>query len=579
MLCVLLLLFLAKGLHEPFSQLNMLLYRFIPGMAMFREPVSKFTMGMMPFLALLIGYSLNQIVDKIFRKIKHANLARILFTTFIILIFIVATYPLVTDPIETKTQQIPYSSRVKIPDYWYQAAEWLNAQHDDYKVLVTPPDDYYQVPYTWGYFGTDRWLERLIQKPIVSTYYALPYKFNPNVTFTLQLLDNIIKSNDTIGFQALLDLLSIKYILQRNDVVYNFTNRNMLSPSEMQAFLSHQPYIQLTKKFGQLDIYTYARPKPYIYLLEQAAFTQTAIKIENKTTLERTWNFASSTEVQEWLNATKPNQWKINYTITQDNGTLKAELWNSTWGWKTINSPLLPAKFGSTAEIQLNIKGQNAQSVHVKTIEFNAEKKVLTGKYNVFVGDGTFDWTHIEFKFKPTKPNTEYIQIQVWHGHETSKPFPNIIWIDNVQVHIYTTIFNATGLKLIFPDITQKEPASILNYTRINPTKITATINASKPFILVISEALDQSWVAYVNGKQYRPTTLYLSVSGFHINQTGLLQITIEYEPQKWFYYGSAVSLLTLAGCIIYLAKEPTQKLITKLHKQKEVAQKEKKIE
>jgi len=42
-------------------------------------------------------------------------------------------------------------------------------------------------------------------------------------------------------------------------------------------------------------------------------------------------------------------------------------------------------------------------------------------------------------------------------------------------------------------------------------------------------------------------------INGFWINQTGLLEISIEYEPQKWFYMGSIISVSTLIACITYL--------------------------
>ena len=71
--------------------------------------------------------------------------------------------------------------------------------------------------------------------------------------------------------------------------------------------------------------------------------------------------------------------------------------------------------------------------------------------------------------------------------------------------------------------------------------------------MLAISEALDQSWTAYANGKQYKPIPLYLGLKGFYINETGLLGVTIEYEPQKWFYYGSIISVTAFLVCLTYL--------------------------
>jgi len=309
----------------------------------------------------------------------------------------------------------------------------------------------------------------------------------------------------------------------------------------------------LTKKFAQLDIYEYDESKPYVYIINPSTLQQTTIKIENISTLERTWNFTYLTDLQEWQNATEPNQWQTIYTIDQDHNALKAELWNSTWGWKTLKSPLLPAQYGDTYQVQMDVKGQYAHEVHLKISEFNLDKNILSEIYTMYVKDGTFNWTHTTFTYEPTTSNTRYLQIQVWHGHETNKTFPNLVWIDNVQIKGYASILNTTGLNLIFQNATQNQLATIINYRKINPTKITATINAAQPFILAISETLDQSWTAYVNGKQIKPVTLYLGLAGFYINQTGQLEITIEYEPQKWFYYCSIISLSTFLACLTYL--------------------------
>ena len=575
MLFILIFIFLAKGLHEPLSQLNLFLYTYIPGMLMFREPVSKFTMAMMSFLALLVGYAVDHIANMKIGKINPTSLTKTLTTTFFITTFIIAVYPIVTNPIETKTEQLPFSSYIKIPDYWYQAVDWLDNQQDNYKILITPPDDHYMMPYTWGYYGTDQFLERLIQKPIISNYYTYSYKINPNTTLTLQQLYNSIKYNKTTEFKAFLDLLNIKYILQRNDIYWNFTGRNIIPPNEMQAFLTQQPYIKLTKTFGKLDIYEYTEPKPYLYILNPATLQQTKIKIENITTLKQTWNFNSTTDLTQWKNTTLEIHWQALQQLSLDDQTLKIELWNSTWGWKTINSPILPAQYGNTYNIQADIKGQNAHEVHIKIAEYNQNKTLLTVTYTAYVNDGTFNWTHITFNFEPTNKTTKYIQIQIWHGHETNKPLPNIIWIDNIQIKGYTTILNTTGIDLIFPNTTQNQPATILNYQRENPTKITAKINATQPFILAISEALDTQWTAYVNGKPHKPTTLYLCINGFYINQTGPLEITIEYEPQKWFYIGSIISLTTLTACTAHLTlthpktKHTLQKLKQKLKTKK----------
>jgi len=207
----------------------------------------------------------------------------------------------------------------------------------------------------------------------------------------------------------------------------------------------------------------------------------------------------------------------------------------------------------------LDAKGQNAQEVHVKMGEYDLNQTIIKESYAAYIRDGTFNWTHTSFTYEPTSRITKYLQIQVWHGHETNKTLPNLVWVDNVQIKGSATILNTTGLNLIFQNATQNQLATIMNYRKINPTRITATINAAQPFILAISETLDQSWTAYVNGKQIKPVTLYLGLAGFYINQTGQLEITIEYEPQKWFYYCSIISVSTFLVCLTYITSNWTR--------------------
>ena len=91
-------------------------------------------------------------------------------------------------------------------------------------------------------------------------------------------------------------------------------------------------------------------------------------------------------------------------------------------------------------------------------------------------------------------------------------------------------------------------------FKNINPTKIIATVNATKPFVLATSYVLDDSWVAIVNGQQIKPSPLYLGFVGFQINQTGQFDVTIDYKPQSWFTYASAISIASVGVIICNLS-------------------------
>ena len=38
--------------------------------------------------------------------------------------------------------------------------------------------------------------------------------------------------------------------------------------------------------------------------------------------------------------------------------------------------------------------------------------------------------------------------------------------------------------------------------------------------------------------------------NGFWIDAVGRVVVTVEFQPQRWFYYGSAVSLTSLLMCV-----------------------------
>ncbi len=275
---ILVLLFLAKGLHPPFGDL--LLYQNISIMSMFREPVSKFTLLVVPFLALLIGYAVANLANLRFRRL-NSSFYKVLVISLVFAVFIASVYPFfiysggqnsngITDTkgaIEngfSGTQQFnsTFSPYTQIPSYWYQATNWINSQPGDWKVLMTPLDDYYQMPYSWGvngswYYGTDQLVDGLIDKPLISSDCLNGYKINPDTATNFQQLYYSMKYGWDDQFRALLDLMNIRYIFQRNDVVTDINRTTLTSPktlmsqSEVTSFFAKQPYMKLSRTVRQ----------------------------------------------------------------------------------------------------------------------------------------------------------------------------------------------------------------------------------------------------------------------------------------------------------------------------------------
>jgi len=162
------------------------------------------------------------------------------------------------------------------------------------------------------------------------------------------------------------------------------------------------------------------------------------------------WSFNKQLDCDLWRKYTPRKQFRALQTVECHNGVLIVKLYNSTWGWKTVRSPLIPINPSHTYFFVIRIRGINAHGVHIKLAEFNARKRLIDIKYIRFVGDGTFNWKVIKFSYIPSNPRIRYIQIQIWHGHLTNKPLPNIVMIDYVKVYDVTKYAKHVVLSMPF---------------------------------------------------------------------------------------------------------------------------------
>jgi hypothetical protein len=601
MAAILCFLFLAKGLHDPFRQLNLFLYNNVPFMSVFREPVSKFTLLLMPFLALLVGYgsenianfktrlsvqSLSskspQLLNRLKKRINFRPY-KILVLALIAIIFLVSVYPLVENTTKITVEGASFSSSIQIPSYWYQATDWINSQQGNWRVLITPLDDFYQMPYTWGYYGTDQLIDRLIEKPIVSTDVLNSYVVNPQTASTLQELNYAMRYGRVNEFKALLDLLNVKYILQRNDVISNLTGRttlsdgilasnsSIMSPDLMKSFFERQSYLHLVRTFGALDIYEYTDSKLSFYITTPLLLQQSNISIQTKDDFQREWNFSDATaitDLQSLTHFTNGSKLVSNPKIVA--GYLLANLPKGVNASQEIDFPFLPSEYDNVYTIEGNGIAHTTSNTNITIIQYAKDNTSLSNYIAEVASYGRPDsvWNYtwdINFKFEPLK-NTDHFRIQLWF--ETSDlNYTCSLWVKDIQVIGRNNVLQSTGFDNIFSQEVQNQAAEVLNVQRLNPTKIIVTVNASHPFVLATTEEFDNYWVANVNGQQISPAPLYLGFQGYNINKTGQLQITLEYRPQTWFYSASVISVAAAIILLVLLAYVSRERLLQFVNK------------
>ncbi len=283
------------------------------------------------------------------------------------------------------------------------------------------------------------------------------------------------------------------------------------------------------------------------------------------------WSFNNESITRLWRNFIPEKQFNSINRVIWDSAedALRVELYNSTIGWKSINSPLIPIEHGFTYVFRFKIKARNGHNIHFKIIEYDKNYKIINSVYASGIGDGTFDWREITYEYIPKNKSTFYLQLQIWHGDQTNKPLPNIIWIDDVQVYKYTSAFLDEILIFSeppFESLLTIENLSrdndngfyVIKYQRINPATWKLEVNATKPFLLVFAEAYDSLWRAII----YKDDRLIETINsipvngvinGFWIKETGTLTIVIRYLPQDLFELGIKLSLIAFTICIISL--------------------------
>ncbi|MGQ9641995.1 MAG: hypothetical protein ACUVUF_07735 [Candidatus Bathycorpusculaceae bacterium] len=91
--------------------------------------------------------------------------------------------------------------------------------------------------------------------------------------------------------------------------------------------------------------------------------------------------------------------------------------------------------------------------------------------------------------------------------------------------------------------------ARVLSVEEIDSTRFVVELEVDEPSMLCFFKAYDPAWYVSFNGKVVGSTRVFGVANGFWIDAKGKVFVTVEFQPQKWFYVGLAVSLLTLLVC------------------------------
>jgi len=253
-------LFLVKGQYPPVGGLNVYLFSVVPGLLrVFREPVIKFGIIVVLAYSFLIGTGLSDLyyflknvhVVKRLKQSYHTIITQIPVVAIVFLLVGVYAWPFWTGDVIYGGGKISASSRITVPDYYYDARDYLGKQVEDFTILPLPFPNFYIVAYSW-YSGGDPspWL---FSKPTILNTRDLGYA-------TSLYMVKLFHENWTINAGKILSLLNVKYLLLHRDTNWEYIKDHPFgwistSLESYEIALDNQHGIELEKSFGKLDFY------------------------------------------------------------------------------------------------------------------------------------------------------------------------------------------------------------------------------------------------------------------------------------------------------------------------------------
>jgi hypothetical protein len=251
-------LFVTKGLHPPLAAINLFCYKYLPFFWIFRNQWMKFVPLIIMSLGILLAFSTKELYT--FLQKRGYRFLALFFVFLILVLILIQGYPLLKGEHINKRQKYLYSFRTVIPEYWPQAAAWLEAHSKDSRILLLPPNRFSAATfnYLWGYGGISLDIY-LIHNSLIAADKKMGSSVQQNRSSTISnpLFFSFFREGRPPSRQ-LLELLNVGYILHRKDFGWKF--RKIIAndaPHSIISTLKDTEGVKYEISFGPLDIYSY----------------------------------------------------------------------------------------------------------------------------------------------------------------------------------------------------------------------------------------------------------------------------------------------------------------------------------
>jgi arabinofuranan 3-O-arabinosyltransferase len=257
---ILALSLLAKGLHPPFGGANLFLYRYVPGMWLLREPMSKLGPMLVLLSSALVAVSLSGIAGRLSRSTSRPAVTAPVAASVLVAAAIVFNFPMFTGAVVPDDRpQLP-SAHVSVPEAWHRVAEALNTEPVTGKVLVLPLDDFYQMPTTWGYYGVDQIPRSLLTRPTIQPLPGSYYGGTATFVAAVRQVETALLSDDLAVIHPLLRSLGVSDVIVRRDLRDDMAGRSIARGAELSRRLATVRGMSPRTSFGVADVFRVEEP-------------------------------------------------------------------------------------------------------------------------------------------------------------------------------------------------------------------------------------------------------------------------------------------------------------------------------
>jgi len=322
------MIFLAKGLHRPFTWVNQLLHQKVLLLALYRS-IEWYT----PVVVLSYGYLFSEGAILFFDFIKKYKswLAKVFIAVLIAAIFIF-NYPFWTGKVVhqgQRTGEISFPCFIKIPPWYFAAADWVNSQGDDFKILSGPGIASYYCA-DWGFAGAELGV-LLFNKSILNNIFGWEGIREISSVVNGYLNTLTPAENKIFPLGEALSLANVKYIALRHDLIdCSGKYPKGIEVNSISEQLKIKEDLSLEKTIGKIDFFKNNIFLPHFYIPKEVIYYSGGIKMLRDIISFEDYQTRSGVYVSELNEATTP---KINKLKNQiDKVFTEGELMNTAGG-------------------------------------------------------------------------------------------------------------------------------------------------------------------------------------------------------------------------------------------------------